>query len=1283
MIFSLPPPENWQDFEALTRLLFECIYESPEFQQNGRQGQAQNGVDVYGPSNKPGEFIGVQCKGKDSNFGASVSEKELREEVKKSEGFEPAINKFFLVTTAQHDQGIQEIARKLTEEYAQENKEISIHVLGWQDLTLRIRENEKVLKAYYSELLVKTNEDSPEVHQKLDQLLDIAKSHQISVTDSPSKFAGESIDEHIHSQIDGYNDYIKNKPQTAIDLLTILKEQVWNSASDKVKYRISANIGASLYHISPENDLKAAQYFEEAYSYLQEDADANSKMAHAHYLRKDFEKAKSQSMMALDIDKTHSMSAAIFILSQTDVELDSLLKKVPTECLESPDVLLAIMDHRLTNNDFTWVDDAIQAKEKHPNSERIKLSAAEASLIKASRSGFALGLTSGGESSNDVDLKNQLVESANFLQKEWDKIKNSEVVARGAFIALCLAKILLFLKNVSAAKEVIDQALIIFPDNTNFIKCSARIALIDNDFENAIKTFEELEGDNESLLVLSEIHLENDPDKCLEYLEKVIINDLEPNQFFTYKLFKIKSLLRSKDISLEKKNELVETELECDGFEKGLSQFFNAELYEINGNSEVARALFDDAKNNSIAKGSPEERFFIAEQFDEKKLYHEVEELLMDQFTIDSDNPALRMYLNALIELNRRSAAKDLINQLPEGVKNSFFYLRAALSLHRKRGDKESEREVLNILLENYGDQLWIHIHHINFLVSEDNFSEVKQKIDSNDVESLIGPASDKMTLASFLIELGYFDRGLELAYKTALSNKDDIDIAQKYIALILKPDLTFSDLTQTQIQSDSVFEVENKFTGKQVFIIEDNQDLSKLTPLGSVVSSDHSSVHNALGLSVGDTFSSNDNDWTINWIKHKYLHYCHEMMRRIEILEPSEGRSMKTLYLETDKEGQMNFDPMIELVKKREQHVDSVIDKYQSSQLPIELCSKSVGSNSIEFWSTLLYKNIDVKVCQGTKEERDKAIEDIKSHNNAGCIVDELTLFLLLLLDITEAVVSVCGPIKTTQSVIDLFSARLADIKQNKRGRLGLVDGQLSLSETKISEHERTVESLEVELNWIKENVEVVSAESDIPLSDEENELNNHLGQTFYDTGFAAHHHNLLLICEDFVKRNLFNSQQEINSTWIQAFLIVARDNEKISAEDYYEATLKLVLMKHSFTTVNVGFFQYIVRCHKDKIETVSKLFFTESSDFISDIRIFYLFMITAWKDQYINDSVLKLATSVLLRQLFMGLSRKNLKLNNKEIFEIFLLPICISCPNFQNYFEIWWEGHFLGDLI
>src|SRR5882757_11197927 len=94
---AIPKPKDWQALERHCRLLFELSFGDPAVQNNGRTGQKQHGVDIFGRRDGgKGRWVGIQCKGKDADYGGEVTEAELRAEVKKTEGFVPSIEEFIL-----------------------------------------------------------------------------------------------------------------------------------------------------------------------------------------------------------------------------------------------------------------------------------------------------------------------------------------------------------------------------------------------------------------------------------------------------------------------------------------------------------------------------------------------------------------------------------------------------------------------------------------------------------------------------------------------------------------------------------------------------------------------------------------------------------------------------------------------------------------------------------------------------------------------------------------------------------------------------------------------------------------------------------------------------------------------------------------------------------------------------------------------------------------------------------------------------------------------------------
>jgi uncharacterized protein YjbI with pentapeptide repeats len=146
---QIPPPKYWQQFEDLCLSLFRRVWHHPTAQKNGRAGQTQHGTDIWGEED--GLVVGIQCKGKDVNLGAALTEAELREEVEKAKKFVPPLARWYLATTAAKDAAIEEAARRITVEHRGAGL-FSVQVLGWEDLQSLLFRHAEVIEEHYPNL---------------------------------------------------------------------------------------------------------------------------------------------------------------------------------------------------------------------------------------------------------------------------------------------------------------------------------------------------------------------------------------------------------------------------------------------------------------------------------------------------------------------------------------------------------------------------------------------------------------------------------------------------------------------------------------------------------------------------------------------------------------------------------------------------------------------------------------------------------------------------------------------------------------------------------------------------------------------------------------------------------------------------------------------------------------------------------------------------------------------------------------------------------------------------
>lgn len=156
---QIKKPEHWQDFEKLCKKLWGEIWDCPNtIKRNGRSGQKQNGVDVYGIPKGETQYYGIQCKGKDEYTNSTLTYKEIDEEIQKAESFKPKLKFFIFASTANKDTDIEEYVRNKDIEYRTKGL-FEVHLACWEDIVDLLEERRNTYNWYINNCQYKDNTD--------------------------------------------------------------------------------------------------------------------------------------------------------------------------------------------------------------------------------------------------------------------------------------------------------------------------------------------------------------------------------------------------------------------------------------------------------------------------------------------------------------------------------------------------------------------------------------------------------------------------------------------------------------------------------------------------------------------------------------------------------------------------------------------------------------------------------------------------------------------------------------------------------------------------------------------------------------------------------------------------------------------------------------------------------------------------------------------------------------------------------------------------------------------
>jgi len=148
-------------------------WNSTDFQRNGRTGQKQDGVDVFGRDDNNCQ-IGVQCK----NSVGGISLDVVKDEVAMAEAFQPPLDWLYIATTAKRDTSLQRDVRLLSDARLLAGK-FRVGILFWDEIWQDLATDDAVFFAHYPQFRVKVDEGRAHDRVLYEQLTTLLRSDGI------------------------------------------------------------------------------------------------------------------------------------------------------------------------------------------------------------------------------------------------------------------------------------------------------------------------------------------------------------------------------------------------------------------------------------------------------------------------------------------------------------------------------------------------------------------------------------------------------------------------------------------------------------------------------------------------------------------------------------------------------------------------------------------------------------------------------------------------------------------------------------------------------------------------------------------------------------------------------------------------------------------------------------------------------------------------------------------------------------------------------------------------
>lgn len=1134
--FDLPIPKSWEKFESIMLDLFTKEWNAPDAQKNGRKGQVQHGVDIWGHPNGGDFLYGAQCKKKDQNLDKQATIDELRTEVEKAKSFEPPISRFYFATTGPSDQELDMEARKITDAHKKKGL-FSVVFWGWDEIVRKLWKNREVLQNHYSDVYPSLN---PENQSRL-------------------LYAKELIDQ--------------KRPKTAIEYLIHLKEHVWDDISDSgLKYVILKYLGVAYYHLG--DNTNAAKNLIEALQYNKNDEKALCNAALGHFLFEDKAKCKELILKVQEKNPTNSQAYILQIQCCEDQEsLESIIDNVPKPLRKTTNVAYAIGNlansRQQPEKAIEWLSISIENSEDNWPEPYGLMGIVKFNTFLKSKDYMVLP-----EALKSHEIQ-ELNEIHDLFTKAWNEVKNTEIKHTKLDWLANRSEVRRLLGDFDDAVKDIEEALKYDPENLKLLRIRGQLAAIESDYERAIKIYTKLCEKNDSLEDVFSLAMTyfntGQMDKVKITLSEI---DLYYPDIINLNLWRlmIDTHLKLKEFNLA--IELVEYKYSKDPENPFVLATFALLSYEL-GKYHEANTLIERAVEALNDKSPIHHLQVVVDELYKLKKWGKAAVILERYVSPERDSQLLRLYIQCLYSAGREKEVIRICQTIRKLDGPIYFYSEIESYIYEGIGDLKSAKMICEEYLQFIPNDIHMKIRLALVLFRMEDYiyvdSFLKETINFDDLS-----LTTLRNIANLHLLRGNEKTAVEISYFIRERFFDDSEAHLFYVQTFLQLENNKDEYIKTNtVELDTSVQIED-VTGKTRWLtIEDrgNSDLRM-----DLYAPNHEMAKNLLGKKVGDTVVLSkvpvDDRITVKEIKSKYLHALHISYEKYQQWFPESGSLAAIPLKNISEEGNLrtDFQPFFDILDRRQKHASQIDNEYREGKLTIGAYASIVKKTDVEIWQSFsAIPNMGIRCAKNTHQEQKQASNFLGS--KPKLILDITSVLTIYNLEVGDVIMQKYGKFGISQSSVDQIRYLIEERGVYAKGHMIVkkINDQYvkyEITDEDMQEYKTYLKQL---YSWISEYCEIHPSQKSLDIDrDERERYIKAIGQSSFDSIMLAQEDERLLISDDELLRALAQIHHNVNGVWTQAVLFQCLIDKDLTESRYLESIISLINLNYRHIGVN-----------------------------------------------------------------------------------------------------------------
>ncbi len=1272
---QVPKPENHQDFERLCAVLWGEKLRDPHIQRYGRHGTGQDGIDIVGiRDGDPRNRVGIQCKLKTGT--AKLTAEEFEADFDSSLEIDPPLTEFHIVTTADRDRALQNLASKLQIREYEKGRRIHVGYWAWNAITDELGQYPKALLAFdetygaFGRLTLERIDDGIALQQSGQELILsklVAMETRMATSDTTVGAVSE-VERQLDAEINGYRDANNGgNPSLALIQFTKMLERLQTEVvSGRILFRVKANIGAC--HLRLGDEQAAIKWLLEAYDHAPTEPKAIANKAFALLLSEDFDTVLAMGRENLETQAADEMLSSHVVQAARFAEFEGdPLSLVPEKDRESEGVLIALALYQRGRGDRTWKTTSASLADRFPKERLARQLGAEAMLDDIiGQSGYI------DHANLSAEDKKRIQVAAEILSDLWTQTLADEGKYDDADIALCGNLILAYRAqgDYTSAIDILKHALTIEEIDDEFLVRAAATAMEAGD-PIVGEIIPRLPSSQSRNLLVVQAAVTKGDFKTLAALDPDATADYPAiEQPLCRTAIRLGKLFDAPDAEIVVPLANIVDEVADDI----RSSIVVAQFCSRKGFVQLADKAWANAKSAINEETHISGRMMGAMYAYRHRLWTDVADLMFGHIAVDRDSDELR-YLAAAIVQERpiKQRAVDFFDSLPEEIRSLPRYRYLNGMMHFNRGDLPAAER---IFVEDLAEKPNLELLGMTAMVlrRQNRSQEIPELLSRYDVFELEGSAEEKMSIAHELRRVGRDRDAIDLAYPALRENSNDADINVSFALLVFMMH-GFGDIVSvSEVQTGNWVKLTREDDRDFSFVIREGTD----DPTGGFLAPTHQLASLALGKRIGDTVTLPQQFgepvvWTVADIKHRYLHAFQDILDNFEAKFPD----AKGMFSVRMKDGDLSS--IIDQVKRMAERGEKAVDLYVKSGFPIQLVAGLFKDNPIKLAGGIAESH-DIRSCLGNAPEQAAARELIANHGKKGVVMDAHAAWTAATLDVLDIVEETLGPIYLPQSALDALLLFHGFDELETYPKLSLVHRG---GETYREEWDQ--ETVEARNAYVAQQIKKIEAACIVAPVVAPNEIGSieevcleNCGERVFDPIYLAAGGRILL-SEDLFYRQLANQIRRVDGLWLQAILAYARSEDALSEERYADAAANLAILRHGPVAVDPLLIRKVVDRDPSEqlrtVEAVARYIGNPGADYLSHATVVRRFIRASAEDKAIDKLVRQRVMSILLRNL-IRLARGNWP----WVMEVVDQQLA---DDDRDYLYRWVRGHFLDPQV